>query len=66
MAEENWVSIILKVISYILAFFAGGLTFTVFVVKSYKKKHDASITHQTGNIAGRDIAGRDIKNSSGV
>lgn len=61
MTEENWLSIILKVISYIFTFFAGGLTFTVLVVKNYKKKQDASVTHQTGNIAGGDIAGRDIR-----
>jgi len=61
MPEQNWVSIILKVISYILAFFAGGLTFSVFIVKNYKKKQDTSITQQMENFAGGDIAGRDIR-----
>jgi hypothetical protein len=59
MAEENWITIILKAISYILTFFAGGLTFTF--IKKYKIKKDSSITYQKGNIAGGDIAGRDIR-----
>jgi hypothetical protein len=59
MAEENWITIALKVISYILTFFAGGLAFTI--IKKYKIRKDSNITYQKGNIAGGDIAGRDIR-----
>ncbi len=63
MTEESWVPIVFKVISYVLTFLAGcGVTLTVkFAIGNYKKKRDSSITHQTRNIVGGDMAGRDIK-----
>jgi hypothetical protein len=59
MTENSYITIILKVVSYILTFFAGGVTFTF--IKKIKIRKDSNITYQKGNIAGGDIAGRDIK-----
>jgi hypothetical protein len=59
MAEGNWITIAFKVISYILTFFAGGLTFTF--IKNVKIRKNISKTYQKGNVAGGDIAGRDIR-----